>query len=197
MTRQLYSQFLNLQTVGIIVGILLIAAHAVALFMPGKTKAFLGQFPRHKQIGIAILAIDFIWAFWLIGRIDLGEFYTWEKPIKMILPVAFVLFVMFVDEFLAVRAAGVFFLLLACPVLDIAFLKMPQTRLLLPILAYIWIVLALFWVGMPYVMRNQIAWATKSDGRFKALAAGGLVYGVLILVCAFMFWGAGDAVAGE
>jgi len=193
MTRHLYSQFLSLQSVGIIVGLLLIAAHAVALFMPAKTKEFLKQLPRHKQIGIAILAIDFIWAFWLIGEIDLGEFHTWERPIRIILPIAFVLFVIFVDEFLAVRATGIFLLLLACPMLDLAFLKDPTTRLLLPVLGYIWVVLAMFWVGMPYVMRNQITWATGNEGRFRALSAAGLVYGLAVLVCAVMFWGAKGA----
>ncbi len=184
MTRHLYSQFLTLQSVGIIVGLLLIATHAAALFMPDKTQSLLKRFPRWKEAGIAVLAIDFLWAFWLIGEIDLGEFHTWERPIKFILPVAFVLFVVFVDEFLAVRAAGIFLLLLACPVLDIAFLKDPESRLLLSALSYAWILVALFWVGMPYLMRDQVAWATRSPNRWRALAAGGLA-------CALFFWGKG------
>ena len=193
MTRHLYSQFLSLQMVGIIVGVLLVAAHAVALIKPEETKAFLKRLPRHKEIGIAILAVDFIWAFWLIGSIDLGEFYTWEKPIKIILPIAFVLFVLFVDEFLAVRAAGIFLLLLACPVLDLAFLQQPVSRLLLPALAYVWILLGLFWVGMPYLMRDHIGWAAKSEGRWRGLSIAGLAYGVAVLVCALAFWGSPSA----
>jgi hypothetical protein len=189
MTRHIYSQFLSLQLVGVIIGILLIAAHAFALLRPARTQAFLKEMPRHKQIGIAILAVDFIWAFWLIGTIDLGEFYTWEKPIRIILPIAFVLFIMFVDEFLAVRATGIFFLLLACPMLDMAFLQPPATRLLVPLLAYIWIFFALFWVGMPYLMRDQIAWASKVPTRWIALSVAGVAYGVAMLVCALAFWG--------
>ncbi len=190
MTRHLYTEFLSLQSAGIIVGLLLIATHAVALLMPDRTQALLKRLPRHKEVGIAILAVDFIWAFWLIGNIDLGEFYVVEKPVKILLPIVFVLFVVFVDEFLAVRAAGVFLLLLACPILDIAFLKEPVTRLLLPALAYVWILVALFWVGMPYLMRDQIAWASRSPGRWRALSAGGVVYGGAVLLCAVMFWGA-------
>lgn len=189
MTRHLYSEFLSLQSIGLIVGILLVAAHGYALLQPSQTQAFLQRLPRFKEFGIAVLAVDFIWAFWLIGAIDLGEFYTWEKPIKIILPIAFVLFVLFVDEFLAVRALGIFLLLLACPVLDLAFLKEPATRLLLPILAYVWIFLALFWVGMPYLLRDQIAWATRTPGRWRALSAGGVAYGAAIVLCALAFWG--------
>ena len=189
MTRHVYSEFLSLQSLGIAIGVLLIVAHAVALFMPERTQAFLKILPRQKPIGIAILAVVFLWAYWLIGNIDLGEFYTWERPIKIILPIAFVLFVMFVDEFLSVRAIGMFLLLLACPVLDLAFLKVPMSRLLLPILAYVWIVLAMFWVGMPYVMRNQITWVTGNASRWRAVSALGLGYGIAVLVCAVMFWG--------
>jgi len=125
----------------------------------------------------------------LIGKIDLGEFYTWEKPIRVILPIAFVLFVLFVDEFLAVRAIGIFFLLLACPMLDLAFLQPQVTRLLLPLLAYVWIFFALFWVGMPYLMRDQITWALGKPWRWRVLAFVGIDYGLAMVVCALAFWG--------
>lgn len=189
MTRHIYTQFLSLQMLGVIIGVALLAGHVFALLQPARTKAFLKVLPRNKQIGIAILAVDFVWAFWLIGKIDLGEFYTWEKPIRIILPIAFVLFVLFVDEFLAVRATGIFFLLLACPMLDLAFLQPQTTRLLLPLLAYIWVLFALFWVGMPYLMRDQIAWAAGKPARWTALSLGGIGYGLALLVCALVFWG--------
>jgi|TARA_B110000196_G_C20898897_1_gene544966 hypothetical protein len=192
MTRHLYCDFLSLQAVGLIIGFLLAITHALALVKPAMMQDFLRKFPRHRGIGITILAVDGIWAFWLIGNIDLGEFYTWENPIRIILPVCFLLFIFFVEEFLAVRAIGIFLLLLACPLLDVAFLREPVTRLLLPSLAYAWILLGLFWIGMPYLMREQITWMSGNNGRWRICAAAGLAYGVGLLVCAMMFWGAGN-----
>ena len=189
MTRHLYCDFLSLQAVGLIIGGLLVITHALALLKPVMVQDFLRQLPRHRQIGIAVLAIDFIWAFWLIGNIDLGEFYTWETPIRFILPVCFVLFIVYVEEFLTVRATGIFFLLLACPVLDVAFLQDPQTRILLPLLAYVWILLALFWIGMPYLLRDQITWVSRNSGRWRIFSGTGLAYGVALLICAVAFWG--------
>ena len=84
---------------------------------------------------------------------------------------------------------GIFLLLLACPLLDVAFLQEPITRLLIPILCYVWIFLSLFWIGMPYLMRDHIAWATKTKGRWTGLCIGGIVYGVVMIICAFAFWG--------
>lgn len=188
MTRHLYTHFLSLQMAGILVGIVLVGLHVYALIKPQLVQTFLTSFPRDKKIGIGILAVDLLWSMWLINRIDLGEFHNLRGPLQIILPVAFVLIIVFVDEFLAVRALGVFMLLLACPLLDVAFLKPPASRLFLSTLAYVWIVLALFWVGMPYVLRDQIGWVQKSPGRWKALAAGGVVYGAIILLCALAFW---------
>ncbi len=56
MTRHIYTQFLSLQMLGLIIGVVLIAAHVFALVQPARTKAFLKALPRNKQLGIAILA---------------------------------------------------------------------------------------------------------------------------------------------
>ena len=60
MTRHLYCDFLNLQVVGLIIGFLLVSAHIMALAKPVTLQDFLRKFPRHREIGITILAIDFI-----------------------------------------------------------------------------------------------------------------------------------------
>ena len=188
MTRHLYEELFNLQALGIAFGLLLLGTHLFALLQPAKTQAFLKSFPRHKEIGIGLMAVNFIWWFWIISNVDLGEFYTVRRPLQLILPIMFVLVVLFVDEFLAARALGFFVLLLVCPLLDVAFQKPHMTRLLIPIICYIWIGLALFWVGMPYLLRDQIAWASASAKRWRGLAMGGVVYGAAVLLCALVFW---------
>ena len=120
---------------------------------------------------------------------DLGEFQSIRQFLQIAIPVTYLLVINCVDEFLSVRALGVLLLLAASPVLDAAFLEMPITRLLLPLLAYTWIIIGLFWVGMPYVLRDQIAWVSASEARWKGACAGGAGYGLLLLICAFAFYG--------
>jgi hypothetical protein len=110
-----------------------------------------------------------------------GSFRTW---LQIGVPIAFVLTLVFVDEFLAVRALGMLALLAAEPVLSAAFLRPESARLLLVVLAYVWLTLGLFWVGMPYLLRDQIDWITRTGNRFRALTLAGLVYGLVVLVCA-------------
>ena len=92
----------------------------------------------------------------------------------------------FVDEFLAVRALGILCLLAAEPLLDAAFLHPEASRLLVTVLAYLMIVAGLFWVTMPYLLREQIHWSTKTSGRWRLLSGLGFAFGAAILVCAFV-----------
>ena len=76
------------------------------------------------------------------------------------------------DEFLAVRALGILCLLAAEPLLDAAFFRYEPSRLLVTVFAYLMVVAGLFWVTMPYLLRDQIA--VESRG---ARAAGGSLHG--------------------
>ncbi|MCB1096949.1 MAG: hypothetical protein KDN22_15345 [Verrucomicrobiae bacterium] len=180
---------LSLKTAGIILGILLIAGHIFAFLKREELTRWLKKMPRDKGIGVVILTIDFVWSWILISSMDLGEFQGIRQVLQIAIPVTYLLVINCVDEFLAVRALGVLLLLAATPVLDAAFLEMPITRLLLPLLAYAWIIIGLFWVGMPYVLRDQIAWVSASESRWKGACAGGIGYGLLMLICAVVFYG--------
>jgi hypothetical protein len=175
---------ISLHTVGLIVGLLLLAGHVIALFRPEQTKGWLLKLPRSKPFGIGFLAVDALWSFWLVSNMDLGEFSQYRTWLQIGVPIAFVLTMIFVDEFLAVRALGMLALLAAEPMLSAAFLRPEFARLLIVILAYVWLTLGLFWVGMPYVLRDQINWITKTGPRFRAVTLAGLVYGLAILICA-------------
>jgi hypothetical protein len=95
---------------------------------------------------------------------------------------------MSVRDFLAVRALGMVGLMVASPLLEAAFLKDPSSRLLVPIYAYALLTVSLFWVGMPYLFRDAVTWATADQKRWTMLALAGLGYGVATLVCALAFW---------
>ena len=186
-----YLDGLPLKLVGIVLGALLIGLHLFALIKAGSVQEFLKTLPRNRGLGVIILTIDLIWALWLISTMHMGEFFPARPWLQTCLPLTYVLVILFVDEFLAVRAIGAFLLLLACPVLEAAFLRPEETRLLLPALAYAWIFIGMFWVGMPYLMRDQIAWISKTPGRWSGACIAGAIYGAAILLCAILFWSAG------
>ena len=184
----LYEPGLPLKLMGILIGLWLIATHAFALAKPDLVRPWLKGFPRNEKIGTVLVIIAFAWTFVIWSCMDLGEFFKIEKPVQLILVAGCVGVIVYVKEFLAVRSLGFLMILAAAPILDSAFLKEPQTRLLIVALAYAIALKGMFWVGMPYLMRDQINWVLAKDNRYKIGAIAGAVYGVVVLVCAVVWW---------
>ncbi len=171
----------NLEFVQVAVGIALLLSHIWALLKGDSLATPLQKFPRSKGWGFILLTVAAAWSLWLMCTMDLGEF-TPKRPILIgIIPVAYLLTLFFVEEFLAVRALGMVALLVACVVLDAAFLNDDPFRFPLVVLAYAWIVSALFMVGKPYLLRDGIGWLTEKAGRLKLAALSGIAYGLLLI----------------
>ena len=175
---------LSLGAALVVTGLLLIALGAVAAVRPASTRDSLRAFPRSRGVGTLLLLVAAVWAWLLIANIDLGEFSNWRTRILILIPIAAYLTWRYVEEFLAARALGMVLLLAAEPLLEAAWMRPEVMRLTLVVLAYAAIVAAMFYVGMPYVLRDQIAWLGKSEGRWRAAAFGTIGYGALLLISA-------------
>ncbi len=185
-------------TSGLLLAAWLIGAHLVMLLKPAETKDFLRKFPRNPIMGQVLLAIGLLW-FWLLIApsnwgplsalaMDLGEFNKAKGALQILVPVTLVAVVISVRDFLAVRALGLVGLMVASPLLESAFLKDPASRVLVPIYAYALLTASMFWVGMPFLFRDAVTWATADSRRWNGLAFAGLAYGVATLLCALLFW---------
>ncbi|MEO1857753.1 MAG: hypothetical protein ABGY95_10395 [Rubritalea sp.] len=172
----------------------LILSHLWMLVKSDEAMVFLKKFPRNQVAGAILMTIGMAW-FWLLVSpfkspiaMDLGEFNGAKRILLVAVPVVAYLMITGVKEFLAVRGLGVVALMAAAPLLAAAFMEPATGKLLVPIFAYGMLTVGLFCVGMPYLLRDAITWAIASPGRFKALAFGGLAYGVAVLVCSILWW---------
>ena len=170
----------SLFSAGIAAGAFLILVGFTGFIKPDFAGAA-KRFPRSRAAGVVLLTICLVWTFWLVATIQMGEFSSFRRPLLIALPIGYVLALLFVDEFLAVRALGILCLLAAEPLLDAAFLRYETSRLLVTVFAYLLIVAGLFWVAIPYVLRDQINWSARSVFRWRCLHAIALVYGGVIL----------------
>lgn len=195
--RHAYEHLLLFPT-GLVLAVWLIGCHALMLAKPAKVQDFLKKFPRNQFLGQILLGFGLAW-FWLLiapsgmGKLsalamDLGEFNAAKGILRILVPISLVLVTVSVRDFLAVRALGLVGLMVASPLLEAAFLKDPQSRLLVPIFAYAMLTASLFCVGMPYLFRDAVTWVTANQKRWTLCSAAGLVYGLAVLVCAFAFW---------
>ena len=191
-------QHLPLFTTGLVLAIWLIAVHVLMLVKPAETQGFLKKFSRNDPLGQVLLGAGLFW-FWLLiapdnlGKLsaltmDLGEFNNAKGILQILVPISLFLVCRSVRDFLAVRALGLLGLMAAAPLLGSAFLKNPESRLLVPIYAYAMLTASMFCVGMPYLFRDAVSWVTADRKRWTLCALGGLGYGVATLACAFAFW---------
>ena len=179
---------LTLQTTGLAAGLLLIVTHIIALVRPNQTVAWAIAFPRSRGAATALVVVAAVWSFLLVQSIDLGEFSPLRNIMLLAIVAGTILSWIYVPEFLAVRALGMLLLLAAEPLLESAVLRHETSRLLLVVLAYVWVIAGLFSVGMPYLLRDAIQWVTADRNRLKLGAIGGAVYGIALVACALALW---------
>jgi hypothetical protein len=76
----------------------------------------------------------------------------------------------------------------AAPILYAADFETAPMRVLMPLVAYVMIIKGLFYVGMPYLFRDGVNWATATKARWKVLSSSGLALALLILGCSLTVW---------
>ncbi len=179
---------LSLQAAGIIAGAFLVLAGLPGLFRPEMVQGLAKRLPRSRLAGVTLLTIDLVWGFWLLSTMEMGEFASFRRPLLIALPVGYFLVIRFVDEFIAVRALGILCLLAAEPLLDAAFFRYEPSRLFVTAFAYLLVIAGLFWVTMPYLLRDQIGWSARSNTRWRIVHGAAVGYGVVILALAFTLY---------
>jgi hypothetical protein len=175
---------LSLQAAGVAVGLFLLVIGALGLISPQFLQSVAKQLPRSRIAGIVLLTVALIWNIWLLATIEMGEFSSFRRPLLVALPIGYVLVIRFVDEFLAVRALGILCLLAAEPLIDAAFLRYDLSRLVVTVFAYLLVSAGLFWVTMPYLLRDQINWTTGNNVRWRLVTGVALLYGAVTLTLA-------------
>src|SRR5207237_10411227 len=100
-------------------------------------------------------------------------------------PIGSVRLVRLFEAFLALRSFGMLCSLEAAHLLEAAFFRYETSRLCVTVLAYLLIVAGLFWVTMPYLLRDQINWSARSNTHWRTVHSIAAGYGVAILACAF------------
>ncbi len=187
-----------LSAAGCVLAAWLIGLHLWMLLKPAESKQFFVKLPRNRVLAPWLMGAGMFW-FWLLIapgglgplsklQMDLGEFNNAKMLLRILVPIAAAGMILHVKEFLAVRGLGLLALMAAAPLLYAAYLEPPTSRLLVPIFAYVMVFKGLFWVGMPYTMRDTITWVTKTDTRYRLATLGGLAYGIATLACAILWW---------
>lgn len=162
----------------LVVGLLLI-------FRRDDVKKALDRFPRDRLCGQVITLICIGWFAWQTSLTPMGEFSRLKMVLYGAAPVAFFLIITYLDEMLAVRSLGAFFLLLGVPILRSVFLHDSNWRILLSLFVYIMVVKGMFLVAGPFHFRRWVNWCWATPGRVSLVTYGSLVFGIMAIAVGF------------
>lgn len=179
---------LPLRWVTIAVAMLLATVWIGGALAPEKFRRALLKFPRNVPLGIALMTAGAAWCVAIVWQ---------ANPVPLLAPkfVAYALIgfllvgcIVWKLDYLAVRALSLLLLLVAKVMLDAAFMVETPAKLLVPTLAYVWIVAAMWWAMTPWRCRNAIEWAAASDARIRAVSGAHLAIAVALAVFALAFY---------
>lgn len=191
-------QEISLGTAGLVLGIILVALYGLMLAKPEASKEIVKKLPRNSQVGTYLMGFGMIW-FWLLvappGKgilsaltMDLGEFNKAKKYLMIGVPLFCIGMIMYVREFLFVRGLGLCLLMAAAPLLYASDFEMAPLQWVMPTFCYLMIIKGLYFVGMPYLFRDGVEWATASPGRWRGLLTGGVAIGLLFVTLGLTAW---------
>jgi len=172
----------TLTQVAVVLGLIYLAAYGWMLAQPVQSEKWLLGFPRNYPAGVFLGAVATAWMIWLVQTADLMEYTPHRTKFVFGFLILGVLSIVFLKEFLAVRAGGVLALFVAKIMLDSAFLRDEPSRLVITILAYLFIVKGMVLVASPYLLRDLLQWLTARPVRFRALRYGGFGLGIVLLL---------------
>ena len=173
---------LPLSTIAIALGCFIMVMNLPAIFAPALFRRVATGFSRNAPAAWILTAIDVLWVAWIILHASLGRFESLKPLVYIGAPVSFFAMVFFMDELLAPRALGGLLLLLANPVLNSARWLDTQWRLVMVVIAYVWVIAGIMFVLSPFRLRQAAEWGTKTN--LRCIVGGS----IRILVGAFVLF---------
>lgn len=146
------------------------------------------QFPRSELWGRILLGIAAAIAWWIMYHAATDE-WKWAQPFILVgVPVAYFLAIKFAPHYLALRGTAALSLMLAKVMVDAADLSDTQWRLIVTVLAYLWVAAAIWMTVAPHHFRDLIGFMMANDKRCRiACSAGIAVGGMLVLLGVFVY----------
>jgi len=172
---------MKLSTLSVGLGLLLAVPHLYALFKPAVFAGALRKFPRSEPWGYVLVGVGTLWFLANLMAESISDFAAYKNFMLFGFGALGVLTCVYVRDFLAVRGLSILLLLVGKLILDTARWHDSQWRLVLAVLAYIWILAGMWFIISPWRLRDLLNWATATETRVRLASAFRLALGLLIL----------------
>ena len=178
---------LSLPEISLLIGLLTAAPAIFALAAPASAEKWFKAFPRSVWPGRVIMALCVVWAVaWLV--IMPFEFLKFLHPYLWIITPLFIAGTwFFMQDLLSCRAFGCLIALAATPMLSAAQWHPSLLRYVVIVYAYALAIFGMFYIALPYLVRDHITWTFAKPLRTRAVSAAFAAIGVLLLAGYWVF----------
>jgi len=160
----------------------MIAGRLPGVVAPASFTVHARKFSRSVLWGRILMGVCALWAGIIMYNAATDD-WAWARPLIVIgVPIAYWLVVQYADQFLALRGLAALLLLIAKVVLDAADLSDLPQRLIVTVLAYLWVCTAIWMASAPHQVRDVIGFVTAKTGRFRAMCLLGSLIGAGLVV---------------
>jgi len=177
----------SLSAASLIVGTLISVGNTPGMVAPDRFAVWLKAFPRNRQIGVALMILNTIWAGSIVFTGQYSDFWIFPEhvirvSVFFLAPLFCFAVIQYADQYLAARGAGILLILAARPLLAAAFVEDSAARLVITILAYIWVIAGIVFVAAPHRLRDMIDWGTSTVERVRLLCMIRFVFGMVLIL---------------
>lgn len=179
---------LSLSFVSTALGILIMVTRLPGLMAPRPFRERVLKFPRSVAAGRVLMLVVAVIAGYNLYQAA-SQHWAWARPLVVIgVPLAYLLVIRYADQFLAVRGAAALALLLARVMLLATDRSDDPLRLVVVVLAYLWVVAGIWLAVAPHHLRDVASYLMANNTRCRITCGVGVVIGaVLTALGAFVF----------
>lgn len=171
----------KLAIVSIVVGVASVAARLPGILSSGKFREHMIQFPRSEVWGKVLIGIAALVSWWVMFHAATDE-WKWAQPLVLVgVPAVFFLVINFAPHYLALRGMAALMLMLAKVMLDAADISDAPLRLIVTVLAYLWVIAAIWMTVAPHHFRDLIGYIMANDKRCRHACVAGIAVGVALI----------------
>jgi hypothetical protein len=165
-----------------IIGVASIVGRLPGIVAPEKYGECVRSFPRSVLWGRILMGAAALWAGFVMFNAATDD-WAWARPLVVIgVPIAYFLVIQFADQYLALRGLAALMLLIAKLMVDAADQSELPMRLIVTVLAYLWVCVAVWMAGAPHQVRDVVGFMTANNLRFRLACFLGVVVGALLVV---------------
>ncbi len=170
----------SLSTLTLIWGIILVFLGTFTLAHPRARDLWL-RLPRSVWPGRILTIVCMIWAALWLCVMPLGPVTFFRDILWILIPASVALIWIFIPELLTCRAIGGLLVLVPTPLLSAAAWHPSPARYIVIICAYAMIIKGMFYISLPYLMRDHLTWATATPTRQRGVSIAATAFGAILI----------------